>query len=96
MTARNLLNGGYQAKDIASKYAGARCKMKAIHNAFGTNDLERMKVSDFRDFPLDGKNAEGTSIQVATSAASTCMGFKSIFIDSQALDFCFEGRIGDA
>jgi hypothetical protein len=68
----------------------------AIHNAFGINELEPMRVSGFRDFPLNGENAEAMSIQVAAPAESACLGLKSKFVDSQALDFCFEGGIGDA
>jgi hypothetical protein len=49
-----IVNGGYQPKDGASKSADAGCKEKAIHNAFGTNDLEQMRVSAFRDFPFNG------------------------------------------
>ena len=40
MMGPNLLNGCYQTKDVGSKSAGARCKEKAIHNAFDIKDLE--------------------------------------------------------
>jgi len=40
--------------------------MKTNHNAFGTKELEAMRVSGFRDFPSDGENADGVSLQAAT------------------------------
>lgn len=78
------------------KFAGARCKKEAIHNALSTKGLEPVRVSGFRHFPSNGENSEGMSVQVAAPAASAYLRFKSIFVDSQALDFCFEGGIGDA
>jgi hypothetical protein len=78
------------------KSSGARCKEKAIYDAFGINELEPMGLSGFRDFPSNGENAEGLSVQVAASAESAYPGLKSEFADSQALDVCFESRISDA
>jgi len=72
------------------------CKQKAIRNVIGAKDLVPMGVSGFRDFPFGGENAGELVVWIAASAPSAYLGFKSIFVDPQALDFCFEGRIGDA
>ena len=94
MMGRNLLSAAIGPR--MSKSGGARFKEKTIHNALSAKELAPMRVSGFRDFALSGENAEGLSARVAASAESACLGLKSKFVDSQALDFCFEGRIGDA
>jgi hypothetical protein len=81
---------------LVLKSSGARCKEKAIYDAFGLNELEPVGLSGFRDFVFNGENAEGLSVQVAASAESACPGLKSKFVDSQLLDFCLESRISDA
>jgi hypothetical protein len=78
------------------KSDGAECKQEAIRNVICAKDLESMRVSGFRDFPFDGENAGELVVRINASTASAYLGFKSIFVDSQALDFCLEGRIGDA
>ena len=42
------------------------------------------------------KREKGNCRQVVAFEASAHLGLKPILIDSQALDFCIEGRIGDA
>ena len=49
-----------------------------------------------RDFPFVGENAIEMIVRITASTASADLGFKSIFVDSQALDFCFKGGIGDS
>jgi hypothetical protein len=41
--------------------------------AFGINELERMRISSFRDFPFNEQNA-GVSLQVVAQAASATSG----------------------
>jgi hypothetical protein len=71
-------------------------KGKTIYNAFNARELAPTGISGFLNFAFDWENAGRMSVLLATSPASACLGFKSIFVDTQALDFCFEGRIGNA
>jgi hypothetical protein len=72
------------------------CTQEAIRNVIDARDLVRMRISGFRDFPVGGENAEELVVRIARSTASAYLGFKSVLVDSQALDLCFESRIGDA
>jgi hypothetical protein len=53
------------------------------------------EISGFRDFAFPGEKSGRIVQLMATSAASTCRGLKSILVDTQTLDFRFEGGIGD-
>jgi len=76
-------------------YAGASCTEGAIHYPLNTKELEAMTGLGFSGFPA-GREKRGGNAFKATSSASAYLGLKSIFVDSQALDFTLESRISDA
>lgn len=78
----------------APSTAAARCKHNAIGSAHRICELAKVCVLVFRDFPVSRENAEGWLHKIVSPAASASLGLKSVFVDSQALDFCFQCGIG--
>jgi hypothetical protein len=89
MVALLVADGLFLMTDQGSKHNATRSRLRIYKLAY-------VRVSDFRDFPVGREIPERMSAQVAMSGGSADLGFKSIFVDSQALDFCFKGRIGDS
>ena len=67
--------------------AVARCKHDAIGSAHRICELAKVCVSVSRDFSVGRENAEGWLHKILPPAASVSLGLKSVFVDSQALDF---------
>jgi hypothetical protein len=69
-------------REVGSQSAKVECKEKAIHNAFGIIDLGSPRVSDFRNFPFNGKTLGEMPALIVGSGVSTYLGFESISVDS--------------